>query len=225
MNKTFIKSILAVLLAIVFAAMTIPVEARGGRGGGGRGGGGRGGGGLSRGGGFGGGARPSGGFSRPSSRPMPSTRPSTMPSYPRNTGLQTPRTNIGGGTYNRPSTLPGTRPGQGPGTRPGYPSNRPPVNTGNINIGNSVNVDGSGWGWGGEGYWGAAALGAVTGAAIAGANQPDTYVYGGSTYAYSLPSGCTPVVVDGVTYQSCGGVYYQPTYQGDTVVYQEVSPY
>lgn len=37
---------------------------------------------------------------------------------------------------------------------------------------------------------------------------------------YSLPYGCaTTRVRGGVTYYYCGGVWYQPTYQGSTVVY------
>lgn len=42
----------------------------------------------------------------------------------------------------------------------------------------------------------------------------------------SLPAGCTVVAKGGVNYHYCGGVWYQPTYQGTTVVYvvQEVDP-
>lgn len=37
---------------------------------------------------------------------------------------------------------------------------------------------------------------------------------------YSLPYGCaTTRVRAGVTYYFCGGIWYQPTYQGTTVVY------
>ena len=37
---------------------------------------------------------------------------------------------------------------------------------------------------------------------------------------YSLPYGCaTTVMRGGVNYYYCGGVYYQPVYQGTTVVY------
>jgi hypothetical protein len=39
------------------------------------------------------------------------------------------------------------------------------------------------------------------------------------TRVYVLPSGCTTVVVGGVTYHNCGGVYYQAYYEGDQVVY------
>lgn len=40
----------------------------------------------------------------------------------------------------------------------------------------------------------------------------------------SLPSNCTTVVAEGVTYQNCGGTYYVPSYDGPNVVYQVVSP-
>ena len=44
--------------------------------------------------------------------------------------------------------------------------------------------------------------------------------------ATSVPAGCTIVAKGGVNYHYCGGVWYQPTYQGTTVVYvvQDVDP-
>jgi hypothetical protein len=41
-------------------------------------------------------------------------------------------------------------------------------------------------------------------------------------YWYALPPGCPPWYWGGVTYYSCGGSYYQPQYEGDTVVYVTV---
>jgi hypothetical protein len=41
-------------------------------------------------------------------------------------------------------------------------------------------------------------------------------------YVTTLPRGCTTVVTRGVTYHRCGGVYYQPSYQGTQLVYVEV---
>jgi hypothetical protein len=38
-----------------------------------------------------------------------------------------------------------------------------------------------------------------------------------------LPSGCTTVVTDNVTYHHCGGVYYRPYYEGTKVVYVVVN--
>ncbi len=40
----------------------------------------------------------------------------------------------------------------------------------------------------------------------------------------SLPSACTSVVVNGVTYYNCGGTYYQPAYDGPNLVYVVVQP-
>jgi hypothetical protein len=39
-----------------------------------------------------------------------------------------------------------------------------------------------------------------------------------------LPSGCTTIVKQGVTYHYCGGVYYRPYYEGNTVVYVVEEP-
>jgi hypothetical protein len=89
------------------------------------------------------------------------------------------------------------------------------VNTGNVNVGNNVNIDvdhDNGWGWGDRDYHPVAAgvafgtAAAVTSAAL------------GSRY-YSLPPACAPYPYSGYTYYSCGGVYYAPQYEGDTVVY------
>jgi hypothetical protein len=42
--------------------------------------------------------------------------------------------------------------------------------------------------------------------------------------AYSLPPACAPVVAYGVTYQNCGGVWYQPQFAGTQVSYVVVNP-
>jgi hypothetical protein len=39
------------------------------------------------------------------------------------------------------------------------------------------------------------------------------------TRVRTLPAGCTKVIRRGVTYHSCGGVYYRPSYEGNNVVY------
>lgn len=89
------------------------------------------------------------------------------------------------------------------------------VNTGNVNVGNNVNVNvdhDNGWGWDDRDYHPVAAgvafgtAAAVTSAAL------------GSRY-YSLPPACSPYPYSGLTYYSCGGAYYAPRYEGDTVVY------
>jgi len=44
--------------------------------------------------------------------------------------------------------------------------------------------------------------------------------------ASTMPTTCTTVVANGVSYRRCDNTYYQPFYQGDTLVYKSVaSPY
>lgn len=224
--------------------------ARGGRGGGGggfsRGGGG---GGFSRGGGGGGfgsrggastsfGRGGSGSFSRGSGGDF-----SGGGTFSRGGNYSRP-SSAGGG--NRPSTTPSTRPGMGgagtqrpgggqigQGTRPGQggsgtqrpgggninnAGNNNRINNGNINTGN-VNIDvDNGWnggccnGWVDHPIAAGVAVGAVAGMTAAAI---------GASY-YALPPGCPPYPYGGYTYYSCGGAYYQPQYEGDTVVYVTV---
>lgn len=56
---------------------------------------------------------------------------------------------------------------------------------------------------------------------MAAASQPVLEV--GTTVA-ALPGGCESAVVNGVSYQKCGGVYYRPAYQGNTLVYVVSAP-
>ena len=70
-----------------------------------------------------------------------------------------------------------------------------------------------GWGGWNDYPWGAG-LAIGTAAAVTAAAW-------GSIY-YSLPAGCSPYPY--YSYYSCGGVYYEPRYQGDTVVYVTVPP-
>ena len=44
------------------------------------------------------------------------------------------------------------------------------------------------------------------------------------TVVKTLPAGCVPTPVGGVNYQYCGGKFYQPTYQGSTLVYVTAKP-
>jgi hypothetical protein len=39
------------------------------------------------------------------------------------------------------------------------------------------------------------------------------------TVVQALPSGCTPVVVNGVSYSDCKGVFYKAAFQGNNLVY------
>src|SRR5262245_2949350 len=53
---------------------------------------------------------------------------------------------------------------------------------------------------------------AVTTAAVVGA------------VVHTLPPACSAVVVNGFTYQQCGGTWYQPQYAGSSVTYVVVNP-
>jgi hypothetical protein len=71
-----------------------------------------------------------------------------------------------------------------------------------------------GWGWNGWGDhypWGGFWAGAAIGAAAA---------YG--AWYYSLPPDCSPYSWGSYGYYHCGGVYYEPRYEGDTIVYVTV---
>jgi hypothetical protein len=69
-----------------------------------------------------------------------------------------------------------------------------------------------------------AVVGGITGAAIASASQPSTVVVAPGTVVTTLPTGCTTIIVNGISYQQCGTVYYRPEYRGGTVVYVVSTP-
>ena len=85
----------------------------------------------------------------------------------------------------------------------------------NIDIDRDIDIDvDNGWGWDDDRHPVAAGVAFGTAAAVTSA------VVG--SMIYSLPPGCSPYNV----YYACNGVYYQPQYQGDTVVYVVVDdPY
>ncbi|CAN7466755.1 hypothetical protein LJR219_003118 [Phenylobacterium sp. LjRoot219] len=88
------------------------------------------------------------------------------------------------------------------------------TNTGNINAGNNINIDNDG-GWGGwNDYPVGAGLAIGTAAAVTGAAI--------GSMMYSLPPSCAPYPYGGYSYYNCGGAYYEPRYEGDTVVYVTV---
>ena len=80
-----------------------------------------------------------------------------------------------------------------------------------------IDIDGDwdyGYGCCYGGLWGAAAgywAGYATGA-----------YYGDVVYA--LQSSCTVVVVNGITYNQCGNVWYQPQFEGTDTTYIVVEP-
>lgn len=84
----------------------------------------------------------------------------------------------------------------------------------NRNVNRNVNVDVDRRGWG---YHPVA-----TGVAV-GATAAVTAAVIGSV-VYSLPSSCTSVIVNGISYQQCGSTWYQPQYAGSNVSYTVVNP-
>jgi hypothetical protein len=202
------KRLNACMLVACLAVATLADHSdgqRGGRGGGGRGGGGRGGGGSRGGGGFGGGgmsrggartsvtfpsSRPSGGFSRPSAPAAPSFG---------QPGGNRPAVGSGGNVANRPGG--GANIGNGDRT---YVNNRP------INVRDNDIVAGGGR-WDNDygccsGRGAAFAAGAITAAAI-------------GSVMYTLPPSCPITYVGSVTYNYCGGVWYQPQFSGTDTTY------
>lgn len=206
----------AFALVLVLIAVAEPAFAQRRGGGGFRGGGFRGGGGAR-----GGGAHFSRAAARPSiSRPAP--RPSfssggsvARPSAPAvRPSLPAARPSVPAARPSRDIGRPGRpdigQPGRPDLGRPGRPGIDRPVNRPDID----VDVD-----WDPD-YgccdhplaWGAAAF--TAGAAAASV---------GSTY-YSLPPSCEVVVVNGITYNECDGIWYQPQFVGTETTYIVVSP-
>lgn len=86
----------------------------------------------------------------------------------------------------------------------------------NYNVNRNVNVDvDHGYYGGGYGYRGGAVAAGVAAGVTAAAI---------GSIAYSLPSSCTTIVTNGVTYQQCGSTYYEPRYSGSSVSYVVVTP-
>ena len=87
------------------------------------------------------------------------------------------------------------------------------VNTGNVNVNRvDINIDVD-HGWDGDRHYHPIAAGVVIGATAA-----VTAAAIGSMY-YTLPPSCSPYPYSGHSYYYCGGAYYSPRYQGDTVTY------
>ena len=111
----------------------------------------------------------------------------------------------------RPSTRPANRPAHRPSTRP--------VNK-NVNINRNVNVNVNHRYYGGYGHgYGYYGDRAIYGFAVG-------LVIGSMVAASTMPTTCVTVVSHGVSYRQCGSSWYQPYYQGDTLVYKVVAaPY
>lgn len=88
---------------------------------------------------------------------------------------------------------------------------------GDINIDQDIDIDND---WDGDwDGWGDYPIGA--GWAIGMTAAWATAAAYGSAY-YALPPNCGPYPYASYTYYNCGGAYYQPQYEGDTVVYVSV---
>jgi hypothetical protein len=142
---------------------------------------------------------PSGG----SASQLPASRPGGGGS-----GTQRPANRPGGG--GSAAQLPANRPGGG-GSATQLPADRP----GGGGSGTAWRPDcpkcsDGGGGWVDHPIAAGIAIGAIAGAVAIG-----------STYYY-LPVDCPPYYWNDIYYYSCDGVYYQPQYEGDTVVYVTV---
>jgi hypothetical protein len=88
------------------------------------------------------------------------------------------------------------------------------VNTNqNVNVNRNVNVDVDN----GRDYHPLAAAAVVT----AGVAMTSAVI---GSMVHTLPPTCAPVAVNGLTYQNCGGTWYQPQYAGSQVTYVVVNP-
>ncbi|MBL8368529.1 MAG: hypothetical protein JNM54_11540 [Candidatus Accumulibacter sp.] len=83
----------------------------------------------------------------------------------------------------------------------------------NVNVNRNVDVDVNR-----RGGYHPVATGVAVGAAVA-----VTAAVVGSMVT-TLPPSCVPYVHAGITYQQCGGAYYQPQYAGSSVTYVVVDP-
>ena len=82
----------------------------------------------------------------------------------------------------------------------------------NVNTNKNVNVDvdvdrrGHHHHHHNNGFWTGVAVGAATAVVV-------------GTVVSTLPSGCTTIIQNGISYQQCGTVRYQPQYSGNNVTY------
>ena len=86
----------------------------------------------------------------------------------------------------------------------------------NRNTNVNVNVNNNRGYYGGGYYHSGPSVGGVIAATVATAIVVGAIVN-------SLPPNCTTLMLNGLTYQNCGGTYYQPQYQGSSVTYVVVN--
>ena len=136
---------------------------------------------------------------------LPATRPGGGGS-----GTQLPATRPGGGGSG--TQLPATRPGGG-GSGTQLPATRPGEDGSGTRWRPDCPKCSDGWdGWVDHPVAAGIAIGAIAGATAAAI---------GATY-YSLPPDCPPYYWHDVYYYSCDGWFYEPQYEGDTIVYVTV---
>jgi hypothetical protein len=87
----------------------------------------------------------------------------------------------------------------------------------NVNVNRSVDVDVDV-----DRHYHPVARAAATTAAVTTAAVVTSAVVG--SMVRTLPPACSAVVVNGFTYQQCGGTWYQPQYAGSSVTYVVVNP-
>jgi hypothetical protein len=87
----------------------------------------------------------------------------------------------------------------------------------NINVNRDIDIDVDHDWHGGWDSHPVATAAAVTAAATVTAAAIGSIVY-------ALPRSCSAVVAGGITYQNCGGTWYQPQYAGTQVTYVVVNP-
>ena len=92
----------------------------------------------------------------------------------------------------------------------------------NINVNRDVDVHVHG-GYGGGYYGGGCCYHPVATAAAVTATAMVTAAVIGSV-VHTLPPACNVVVVNGISYQNCGGTWYQPQFVGTTPTYVVVAP-
>ncbi|MDL9997730.1 hypothetical protein QTI24_03880 [Variovorax sp. J22P240] len=86
----------------------------------------------------------------------------------------------------------------------------------NVNVNQNVNVNVAGGRYDDHYHPVATAAAVTAGVAITAAAV--------GSIVRSLPPSCTAAVVNGITYQNCGGAWYQPQYAGSQVTYVVVNP-
>jgi hypothetical protein len=87
-----------------------------------------------------------------------------------------------------------------------------------VNIDNDWNIDGD-WDW--NDRWDGCCWRPLAGAAVAAGAYATAAAIG--SVVYTLPPSCTVVIVNDITYNQCGDVWYQPQFIGTSTQYVVVT--